>query len=242
MKKMNNKILLVAILLFHFSISDAQERYDVTMSNDTVYNHGDAQFICKFRPGKKGDLYSLRSLDNKTQALFIVQEQTNNWKFSATFTTLNLHYGCLYPKMEILTLMDSYIRNKVFLNGMPNLEGLKAYCKERSLDLVTMGHKAQSRALRDSTLAANARLDAANQIKFTFHNNADKPVRVFIGDKPKGGSGRIQIIAPHGDLAEHVRKTEKIFLLNDAGDGIKSVPGMDVLPRLVIKSTADGFE
>ena len=235
--------LVLLVVLINFSCASAQERYDVTLKNDTVYNHGAPEFLCKFKGSVKGDIYSLRTLENKTEAILIIfPQEGNNIKFTGTFTSLNLQYACLYPKMEIVTLMDSYIRNKVFVKGKSNLEGLKAYCKERNLSLDVMGRKAQSPAIRDSILVANAKADALSQIKFTFHNNSAKPVRIFIGDKPKGGSGRVQIIAPHGDLNEHARKTEKIFLLNDAGIEIKSISVTDSLKRIVINTSADGFE
>ena len=231
------------IAIFQFAFGYAQERYEVVLKNDTVYNHGVAQFLCKFKGSDKGDVYSLKTLENKTAAILIIKPFNENVKFSGTFPLLGVRYACLYPKMEIITLLDSYIRNKVFVNGNVSLEGLQNYCKDRSLSLDKPPvRKAQSPAIRDSTLSANARADAASQIKFTFHNNANRPVRIFIGDKPKGGSGRIQVIAPNGDLAEHARKTEKIFLLNDAGDSIKSIPVTDELKRIVINAAADGFE
>ena len=243
MKSILLKFNLSVLILFISSFAPAQERYDVTLKNDTVYNNGVPQFLCKLRGSNKGDFYSLQTLENKTEAiLFIIKQEGNNIKFSGVFTNLNLRYNCLYPKMEIITLLDSYIRNKVFVNGKANLEGIKAYCKERNLVLQPMGHKTQSPAIRDSILAANAKADALSQVKFVFHNNADKSVRIFIGDKPKGGSGRVQIIVSHGELNEHARKTEKIFLLNDAGDEMKSIPVTNELKRVVINASADGFE
>ena len=242
MKTTQTTIIVLVAFLFHFS-TYAQERYDVKLINDTVYNHDVPQFICKFRSGKKADMYSLRSLDNKTEALLICVPDSNRIRFSGSFTVLNVRYSCFYPTMEISTLLDSYVRNKVFVNGKANLEGLQAYCKERGLALATPPvRKVPNPLTRDSILAANARVDAANQVKFTFHNNASKPVRVFIGDKPKGGSGRIQIIQAHGDFAEHARKTEKVFLLNESGETLQSLSITDSLKRVVIKPTADGFE
>ena len=242
MKKNYLISILLLISLIHLS-SSAQELYDVKLINDTVYNHGEPQFICKSRNEKNGSLFSLRNLDNKAEAMLVFISQNDKIKFMGTFPVLQVRYSCLYPKLEIITLMDSYIRNKVFVNGKANLKGLKDYCKERNLVLDTLiARKVQSPMKRDSVMVAHAREDALSQIKFTFHNNASKPVRVFIGNKPKGGSGRIQIIAPHGELNEHARKTEKIFLINDEGEEIKSLSVTDSLKRIVIKESADGFE
>ncbi len=243
MKATWHKSILIIFILSRYSIGWAQERYDVTYHNDTVFNNNIPQFICQHQAKQNLEGYSLRSLDNKLQALLVVRNDSNKIKFSGSFPRLGFRYVCLYPKIEIITLLDSYIRNKVIVNGMPNLEGLKAYCKERSIPLDSIiARKKMDPAVRDSILIATAKEDAKNQVKFTFHNNAAKPVRIFIGDKPKGGSGRIQVIPPHGDFAEHARKTEKIFLLDDTGNGIKSIAVTDKLERVVIKASADDFE
>lgn len=243
MKIKLNKTILLLIILLQCSFSYGQEKQQVTLKNDTVYTNGIPQFICQEKKNEKARIYSLRSMDSKLQGLLIFRMENDTIRFSGTFPYLGLRYTCLYPKIEILTLLDSYIKNKVFVDGKANAEGLAAYCKERELVLDNhIANSTKSPAKRDSILAARAREDAMNQIKFTFHNNAPKPVKVFIGDKPKGGSGRIQIVPPHGDLKEHARKTEKIFLLNDAGDEIKSMAVTDSLKRIVIKASADGFE
>ncbi len=243
MKNTHIKITLVLALVFHITFSNAQAKYDVTLKNDTVYNNGVPQFICNAKGSAKGSFYSLRNLDNKTEAMLILIPEKEKIKFSGTFPLLQVQYSCLYPQMEIITLLDSYIRNKVFVNGHATLIGLQAYCNERGLPLNKIQQrKVQKPGMNDSLMIARAKEDALNQVKFTFHNNANKPVRVFIGNKPKGGSGRVQIIPPHGDLNEHARKTEKIFLLNDAGDEVKSIPVTDSLKRIVIKASVDGFE
>lgn len=242
MKKTSIHLLLMLMCLCGMN-AIAQEKFDVLLRNDTVFNSNVPQFICEHKNKGQLDGYSLRTLEKKLQAVLIVKNDSSGMKFSGSFPTLGLRYACLYPKIEIITLLDSYLRNKVMVNGEASREGLQAYCKERAIPLDTMTtHKKINPATRDSMLIATAKADAASQVKFTFHNNASRPVKVFIGDRPKGGSGRIQVIAPHGDFPEHARKTEKIFLLDDAGNPIKSIAVTDQLTKVVIKASADDFE
>lgn len=243
MKRILIKNIILLIFLTSYIFSNAQERYEVTLTNDTIYNHGVPQFLCQGKESKKASVFSLRSFDKTLQGLLIFRFEDDGVNFSASFPYLGVRYARLYTKIEILTLMDSYLRSKVMVNGKANLKGLQAYCDDHGISLVKVpSRKVQRPVMNDTLLIARAKEDALNQVKFTFHNNASKPVRIFIGNKPKGGSGRIQVIAPRGDLNEHARKTEKIFLLNDAGDEIQSIAVTDSLMRIVIKASADGFE
>lgn len=245
MKKNILKGIVFCIALFQVSLIHAQQKYEVTWNGDTVYNNAIPQFICKKTAKDSIAVYSLRSMDNKLKALLNLRKENNRIKFTGIFAfpnSVEMRYSCMYPEMEIITLLDSYVRNKVFINDMPNLEGLQAYCKERNIVLTQTEKKRNRPAINDSLMAARARADADSQIKFNFYNKGAEPVRIFIGDKPKGGSGRVQIIASNGNLAEHARKTERIFLLDKQGNEVTSISVTDSLKQVVIKSTADGFE
>ncbi len=232
-----------AIILFSITNVFAQEKFNVSLKNDTVYNNNVVQFICQTKSKDSVSIYSLRSLDNKLQALLIFRYERDTIKFSGTFPYHSARYACLYPKIDILTLLDSYIRNKVMVNGVANLAGLEAYCKERHIVLDrSIEHSSKNPSKRDSVLTARAKADAANQIKFTIYNKAPKPVKVFIGDKPKGGSGRLQLIPAFGELEEHARNTERVFLISDNGGDFKAIAVNESLTKIVINASADGFE
>lgn len=206
------KKLIALALILTVKISYSQELYNVKLSGDTVYNNGKELFLCKAQVRGKSSFHSLRSLTNKPIALLQMQEVDSQLKCSARFPMQMMRYECLYPLMDISVLMESYVRNKVIVNGSIDTIGLKAYCAERKISLENIQvRKAMTPAKGDSTMAARAKQDMENQAKFAIYNSSAVVVRLFLGSS---SSNRMQFVLPGKTINEHLPPGEKVCILD----------------------------
>jgi hypothetical protein len=78
------------------------------------------------------------------------------------------------------------VKNKVMVDGVATKEGVKAYCKERSIPIVDQEELKKQREAknkeRDSVLAIRTQEKMAKKFELTLKNNADSSVYIFIGD------------------------------------------------------------
>ncbi|CAN5445839.1 hypothetical protein BH11BAC2_BH11BAC2_01400 [soil metagenome] len=257
---MNYKSLFAFLILFlSFNYSNAQEKFDVTLRNDTVFNNGKPQFLAKFRPGPKGTrMYSLYSMDGKMQAILTMTEQGDQLRFSGRFPLIYVIYDCLYPKMEILTLMDSYVRSKVMVGGIAQKEGLQSYCKERGLPLreipIRKVMKPGMDASLDSALAQRAKEQEAKKIEILIKNNSKDEVSIFVGDslaKEKIGpddktvpfrEGRIEKIAGGTEMKIVAFIGEKIGISSKDNNLYDCRPVVRELKQLKVRSNGKSLE
>jgi hypothetical protein len=163
---------------------NAQKKLNVTMRSDSVFLDKKFQFTAAMRESKSGTLVQMRAPDSSLQAMLVIVPQDTQLRFSGRFAKLDQMYDCLYPKMEMLTLYESYIRNGVMVNGVANEKGLKAYCEERKLELRQIPKRQVVKpgvAGQDSILKARAEEKMKAKVQIEITNNATNPVTVMSG-------------------------------------------------------------
>jgi len=182
---------LICILLSLTANSQNKEipKNKVTMIGDTVYKNNIPQFNVKSKvmSNKLGaQMYAFYSFDKKTQAILTMTLVNDTIRFTGRFPSLSLIYDCLYPKIEFITLLESYINNKIIVDGKADQKGLEAYCKERNILLREIPIRKVARpgqdAKKDSIMTARALERQAKQFKFNMLNKGKKEVNVFLGD------------------------------------------------------------
>lgn len=181
---MQFKTLATILLVCISNILLAQKKLDVTMRGDSVFLENKFQFRAQHKESNGTLLVNLRAPDSSLQAILIFIPHEDQYRFNGRFLKLEKMYDCLYPKMEMTVLFESYIRNKVLVNGVANLEGLNAYCTDRKVELKDIPRKKVMKpgtAEQDSMLrvAAEARLKTMLQVE--VYNNAPFPVTVLSG-------------------------------------------------------------
>lgn len=182
------RIALLSILLLVMggmtTVVNAQKKLNVTMRGDSVFLEKKFQFTAAMRESKSGTLVQMRAPDSSLQAMLIIIPQDTQLRFSGRFAKLDQMYDCLYPKMELLTLYESYIRNGVMVNGVAQEKGLKAYCDERKLELRQIPKRQVVKpgvAGQDSILKARAEEKMKAMVQIEITNNATSAVTVMSG-------------------------------------------------------------
>jgi hypothetical protein len=163
---------------------NAQKKLNVTMRGDSVLLEKKFQFTATVRESKSGTLVQMRAPDSSLQAMLIIIPQDTQLRFSGRFAKLDQMYDCLYPKMELLTLYESYIRNGVMVEGVAQEKGLKAYCDERKLELRQIPKRQVAKpgvAGQDSILKARAEQKMKAMVQIEITNSASVPVTVMSG-------------------------------------------------------------
>jgi hypothetical protein len=204
-------ILVLGLALLSFSDVIAQD--SVTVVNDTVYYKNKAEFIINHKAKTKNPVYFLFSMDGKHQVGLYIVDRDSQIQCSAHFTQLKVRYSVLYPKIDVKVLLESFIRNKVLVNGVVDSAGLANYCKERKIEIISMDVKKTARPqINDSLMAARAKADLENQVTIEIENNADHDVKVKIGNKV---SNRVEVVKHNSKKEYKARKGEQICLLDD---------------------------
>jgi hypothetical protein len=185
--------LLVIVLLFANAAANAQEKYKIEVRNDSVFNNSELQFLVNEKTSKGNSLINIKSPDNKLQAILVVVPQEKKIRFSGRFPTLNMMYDCLYPEMEMSTLYESYIRNKVFVNGVVNEKGLRDYCESRKVELRAVPRKQVARpgvGTQDSLLKARTEERMRARVDIMVSNTSKRPVTVMAGRAGESVNGK----------------------------------------------------
>ncbi len=217
---MKNTIWILLALISSTLKVNGQVRGEVKLKNDTVFHRNLPAFLCQGQTKAGQSIYFLTSLDKKPQAAIVFSDLDSQIHCTARFSQFLLRYDVLYPKIDISILLESYIKNKVMVGGKADSLGIVAYCKERDIKLtVISGHKMNRPVYNDSIMAQKAREDMAAQIKFTIENNSKNQYKVSIGS---ASTSRTQLINAGSVLEEHARLGEKVCVLDNNSDAIKS--------------------
>jgi hypothetical protein len=182
------KLILLLVFTMSIQLVCAQEKSKVTLVNDTVYMDGKPQYSVKTRYSKDSlmQIHSLRSLEGKLEGMLTTTLKNDTMQFVGRFPGPNMAYNCLYPKVSLFTLMESYIHNKVMVNGSASKEGLEKYCKEREIPLRELPVKSVSRPGKDpkldSLMAIRTKEHMDKKFTFTLKNNSKEQVSIFMGD------------------------------------------------------------
>lgn len=234
------KILSILLLSLVTCCAYSQEKFDVKLINDTVYNFGKAIYTCKGQIKWPKSFYTLRTFDNKILAFISFEDVDTLLKTIVTFPTINVRYGTLYPKADVTVLLESLFRNRVILNNAVDSVGLNYYCKVRDIEIKKIEVK---RAVRpyptDSASIAKAKLDFESQIKFVLVNASTLQVSVKIGSS---SNNRIQLIPPGGTINERAHVGEQVCLVdkNRIPVTCKTVRASD--KKFTVNADATGFE
>ena len=177
-------------IVFTYSLSAQEKAKDkVTILNDTVYKNGTPQFVVKTRTSEKNpnlSLFTLVSFDKKIQAMLTFKLIDDTTRFMGRFPIAGVTYNCLYPKLDILTLMESYVNNKIMVEGVATKEGLEKYTKERGLTLDPIVVRSVSKPgqdpKRDSLMMARSKERLEKQFKFNLINKSKSEIMIFLGD------------------------------------------------------------
>jgi hypothetical protein len=231
------RFIVIISLLFCTNISSAQLRYDVSVKNDTVYNNGIPQFTIKKFDKPLGKVYLFNDLNNVTQTTISFITRDLNVYCFAHFPKLLLKYETLYPMIDINVLIESFVRNKVIVNGIANPAGLTYYCKDRNIPLMPI-IKVES-PVNDSLSAQNALKDIASQIKFKVTNKKNLAVKLFIGSK---ASNRTRIVGPGMSINDHARAGERICIIDEEGNPISCTIIDASISQLVINAEGTRLE
>lgn len=219
------RILMIILLLTQATVN-AQEKFNVEVRNDSVFNNSELQFLITEKTSKGNSLINIKSPDNTLQAILVVVHQDKKIRFSGRFPTLNLMYDCLYPEMEMTTLYESYIRNKVFVNGVVNEKGLREYCESRKVELRAVPRKQVARpgvGAQDSLLKARTEERMRARVDIMVVNTSGKPVTVMAGraGQPVNGkrnySEKRQDVIPPGERRAFVAFESELICIV-AGD------------------------
>ena len=236
------KSFSTSILFLFFVVSSyGQEQLNITWTNDTVYssNHT-ALFLCRGQTKGTKSLYIVRNLDKKSLIAMMFEEQDTVLKTSINFISVGLKFNVLFPKIKTIVLLESFVKNKIIVDGAIDTSSLQAYCKERDLQLQnTIVKRTRRPGESDSLMKSNLAKMLANSAEFTVVNKTNKPVSVQIG---KPSSNRTQILnagenyKTRGMIDETVcildkqsqpagcriiKKTDKEFVINKSGTGFE---------------------
>lgn len=209
--------LIVFIVGLTFNTS-AQTRGTVRIQNDTIFNKNVPSFIIKTEAKANQSLYFIADMNKKPQAAIFFSEQDTQIRCTARFPGLSLRYDVVYPKIDISVLIESYFKNKVFVNGKVDSLGLLKYCKEREIALAPMTNRRQNQPANDSIMAEVARGDYASQVAFSLENNSAQQFKVRIG---KTGLNRTIILDSNRTIVEHTHVGDQVCIIEN-NDKIRS--------------------
>ncbi len=203
-------VLFVAGLAFN---SSAQTRGNVRIQNDTVFNKNVPSFVIKSETKANQSLYFIADMNKKPQAAIFFSEQDTQIRCTARFPNLSLRYDVIYPKIDISVLIESFFKNKVFVNSKVDSLGLLKYCKEREIALTPMTNRKLHQPANDSVMAEVAREDYSSQIAFSLENNSAQQFKVRIG---KAGLNRTIILDSNRTIVEHSHIGEQVCIIENS--------------------------
>ena len=183
---MNIRSLIFIILLAPIMVF-AQNDLKIQMRNDSVFANSVFQFRAKVSTFKTGSSsIVIRSSNDSIQASLRMIPHDTLCLFIGRFPQTKLFYECKYPKIEPSVIIESYIKNKIIVNGVASKEGIMAYCKERSITVMDDEKVKEQNAKkiheRDSILAIRAKEKLDKQFDFVLKNKSENAIQIFLGD------------------------------------------------------------
>lgn len=101
-----------------------------------------------------------------------------------------------------------------------------------------------SEAMPEATPAAAPAAPAAPQVvSVTLHNDCDHTVKLFLGDKPKFGSGTSTSLGSNTTTSYQMKPGDMIWITDDSENGLSStsIGGGGGSQRINITSSCTGF-
>lgn len=241
-------LLSLFFLMFVAGITNASDKNKFVLRNDSVFSNDKFQFRAIARPSKDSSiLYSIKSPDEKLQALLMMKTNADTTIFSARFVQLNISFNCKYPAVTIETICESFIRNKVFVNGIAVKEGVAAYCKERNIPVQDIPVRKVERPgmnpQRDSIMRQRAIEMQALKVVIPVKNTSTQQVKIFSGrynaTNPKAmPQGRMENLNPKeekniiGFIGEQlcIQTNDTSMIMKDCRPILREMKNMTVAP------------
>lgn len=109
-----------------------------TYANGAVAEKGQKVLtVEETHPDPSTTTYSLRSVDGQPQAALALFRRAEGLAARADFPTLNRTYSTVYPTgTSIVDVLKAWEDKGVLPGGKASLDGLKAYCDDKSIKLV----------------------------------------------------------------------------------------------------------
>ena len=235
------KRLITSILFLFIVISSyGQENLKITWVNDTVFNYDKALFICKGQTKGAKSLYVIKNMDKKSIAVIMFEELDTVLRTSVNFVTMGLKFNVLYPKIEPIVLLESFVKNKIIIDGSIDTIAVKSYCKEREIPLLnTVTKSAKRPGGFDSLMRASAAATIANSVEFTIVNSTNNLISVKIG---KPSNNRTQLLSAGENFKTRGEAGETICILdkNLQSLGCRTIQKTDT--KFVIDKSGKRFE
>ena len=235
------KRLITSILFLFIVISSyGQENLKITWVNDTVFNYDKALFICKGQTKGVKSLYVIKNMDKKSIAVIMFEELDTVLRTSVNFVTMGLKFNVLYPKIEPIVLLESFVKNKIIIDGSIDTISVQSYCKEREIPLLnTVTKSAKRPGGFDSLMRASAAATIANSVEFTIVNSTNNLISVKIG---KPSNNRTQLLSAGENFKTRGLAGETICILdkNLQSLGCRTIQKTDT--KFVIDKSGKRFE
>lgn len=250
--KQRKFILLFLLWISAFRLVQAQDKLNITVRNDSVFNDSKFEFFAYEKNAGTKKVVLLYAPDSTLQATLYTILQGDTMIFVGRFSKLNKMYDCRYPAVKPVTLYESYIRNGVMRNGKASLEGLTAYCATRKIELKEMPRRQVARpgvGESDSLLKVRAEEKMKAMVKVEIVNTSGIPVTVMSGmpaatsreGKRQYAEMREEVYAP-GEKKTLIAFNGEVLCIITADKTEKDCrPVTHALNRLTIAASGDKF-
>jgi len=260
---MKKTIMLLEILgiLIPASRLSAQNK-TVTLKNDSIYQDGKALFACLEKDTMGMNIYYIMNPDESVMAQLAMQNNSmGTIPFTGIFPDLSCYYACSYQSnATIEDILESYFKNKVIVNGKPSMEGLTKYCEARNLSVLKIGTDYSSSNQGTTNSSQNSQTSkssnyknpsssntstkstpTAQTVSFTLKNNSSNNVKIFIGTKPKYGSGTTGWVSGNSINSEHGSVGDQLCIVDDSDNPISCMTIGSSQSKVYINKAGTGF-
>lgn len=208
---------------------------------------------------KKTAYEVIKTLSGEIIAMLTFTNNADAVYFKGEFPVIAKKYEINYPAgTAIQTILESYNKNKVIVDGNIDLTGLQKYCNDRKFPLnniltpeerkeqeanqqVVYSYSNEKKNKSEPSDNINTDTPLPKNVSFTLKNNSSKNVRIFIGDKPKYGSGRTSWYSGNSSTSEYGTSGNQVCIVDEYDNSISCQTISDGTTRIEINESGTGF-
>jgi hypothetical protein len=230
----------------------------IAIQGDTVLVDG-KPFLRFRRVTPEGSYYIVKGVDGRDQAGLTFTSYPGRVFFNARFPALGRFFQANFPAGTTFEkVIASFIQNKVFVDGKPSLPGVQKYCADRGLPLRGDDDPLPERPAapppqfsppsswpsRPPSGAGPRQPPSPTEpatVGFTLRNNSSRDVRIFIGSRPKYGSGRTTRATAHSIASEHGIRGDQVCIVDERDNPITCTTLSPGMSSVEINPSGTGF-
>jgi hypothetical protein len=226
----------------------------VKLKDGKVYQNDTIIFLYKEQKTDKITTYYEFNRKDKTQLFDVIKTSYMGMKgYRVTFPTIDTYFEVNYGNAAIEEVVTSYINNKIIETDLKiNKSALESYAKTRGIYLKSLSKLGTLKTSENattytlpsttgSTTQNTSASSAPSSTSFSLTNTSNQNVKIFIGDKPKYGSGTTGNVSGNSIERRTAKVGDQICIVDASDNPISCMTVTASMGDVVINKSGTGF-